>query len=111
MIEKTGCDGVMVGRGAMGNPWLFEEITACLEGREFIVPTIEERIKTALFHLDQMLAHKGDRVGLAEGKKHISWYLNGLRGAASSRAAIMTASSPAEIRTVLEAVLKENEKL
>ena len=109
MIEKTGCDGVMIGRGAMGNPWLFSEIAARMEGREFIAPTVEERLQTALSHLDQMIAHKGDRVGLAEGKKHVSWYLNGLRGAASARAAIMTADSTDAIRSVLETILKENE--
>lgn len=109
MIEQTGCDGVMVGRGAMGNPWLFAEIAARMEWREFIAPTVEERLQTALAHLDQMIAHKGDRVGLAEGKKHVSWYLNGLRGAASARAAIMTADSPKAIRSVLETILKENE--
>ncbi len=109
MIDKTGCDGVMVGRGAMGNPWLFAEIAARMEGRKFIAPTVEERLQTALAHLDQMIAHKGDRVGLAEGKKHVSWYLNGLRGAASARAAIMTAESPDAIRSVLETILKENE--
>ena len=109
MIEQTGCDGVMIGRGAMGNPWLFAEIAARMEGREFITPTVEERLQTALAHLDQMIAHKGDRVGLAEGKKHVSWYLNGLRGAASARAAIMTADSPEAIRSVLETILKENE--
>ena len=109
MIEQTDCDGVMVGRGAMGNPWLFAEIAARMEGREFHAPTVEERLMTALAHLDQMLAHKGDRVGLAEGKKHVSWYLNGLRGAASARAAIMTADSPDAIRRVLETILKENE--
>ncbi len=111
MMEKTGCDGVMVGRGAMGNPWIFEEIAARLEGREFICPTVEERISTALAHLAEMIAHKGDRVGLAEGKKHVSWYLNGLRGAASARAAIMTADSSEAIRSVLESVLKENERV
>ncbi len=109
MIDKTGCDGVMVGRGAMGNPWLFAEIAARMEGREFVAPTPEERLQTALAHLDQMIAHKGERVGLAEGKKHVSWYLNGLRGAASARAAIMTADSPDAIRCVLETILKENE--
>ena len=109
MMNQTGCDGVMVGRGAMGNPWLFDEIAARLEGREFVVPTVEERIHTAMEHLAQMIAHKGDRVGLAEGKKHVSWYLAGLRGAASSRAAIMTASSPEEICGILETILKENE--
>lgn len=109
MIEKTGCDGVMIGRGAMGNPWLFDEISARMEGRDFVPPTVAERLQTALHHLDQMIEHKGERVGLAEGKKHVSWYLNGLRGAASARASIMTSESPHAIREVLDCILKENE--
>ncbi|MBO5937976.1 MAG: tRNA dihydrouridine synthase DusB [Clostridia bacterium] len=111
MMEKTGCDGVMVGRGAMGNPWLFEEISARMEGRDFVAPTVEKRIETALLQLEEMIKHKGARVGLAEGKKHVSWYLNGLRGAASARAAIMTADSPEAIGAVLKSVLNENEKI
>ena len=110
MIDKTGCDGVMVGRGAMGNPWLFSEISARMDGHDFISPTVEERLMTALAHLDQMIAHKGARVGLAEGKKHVSWYLNGLRGAASARASIMTADSSDAIREILKTILRENEQ-
>lgn len=109
MMNKTGCDGVMIGRGAMGNPWLFSEISARMDGCDFVAPTVEERLTTALAHLDQMIAHKGNRVGLAEGKKHVSWYLNGLRGAASARAIIMTSNSPEDIRSVLKTILKENE--
>ena len=55
----------------------------------------------AMEHLDGMLAHKGDRVGLAEAKKHMAWYLTGLHGAASARASIMTAQAPEEIRAIL----------
>lgn len=101
MMDRTGCDGVMIGRGAMGNPWIFSEIAAALEGREFVPPTMNERLETALAHLDGMLAHKGDRVGLAEAKKHMAWYLTGLRGAASARAAIMTAENSAVLKDIL----------
>lgn len=102
MMKKTGCDGVMIGRGAMGNPWIFGEIAAALEGREWIPPTASERLTVALAHLDGMLSHKGERVGLAEAKKHMAWYLTGLRGAATARAAIMTAETPAAIREILK---------
>ena len=101
MMEKTGCDGIMIGRGAMGNPWIFSEIVATVEGREFIPPTVEERLKIAEEQLERMLLHKGDRVGLAEAKKHMAWYLVGLRGAASARRAIMTSASAEEIRRIL----------
>lgn len=101
MMEVTRCDGVMIGRGAMGNPWIFAELTAAAEGRDYREPSLSERMTVALAQLDGMLAHKGERVGLAEAKKHMAWYLNGVNGAAAARSAIMTATSPEQVRTVL----------
>ena len=109
MMEKTGCDGVMVGRGATGNPWLFSEILAAMEGREWIPPTVEERMATASEHLAGMIDHKGDRVGLAEAKKHMAWYLFGLRGAASARTEIMNSHSAEEIRAILTRLVSEQD--
>ena len=108
MMRKTGCDGVMIGRGAMGNPWIFAELSAAMEGREYSAPSAEERLEVALSHLDGMLAHKGERVGFAEAKKHMSWYLTGLRGAASARAAVMTAEDPSALREILRALFGGN---
>lgn len=101
MMQKTGCDGVMIGRGAMGNPWIFAQIRAALEGRDYEEPTQAERLSLAQEHLTMMLAHKGDRVGFSEAKKHMAWYLGGMRGAAAARSAIMTAESAEAIREVL----------
>ena len=105
MLNITECDGIMVGRGAMGNPWLFAEILSALEGKEHIPPTDSERITLALAQLKDMIALKGERVGMAEGKKHMAWYITGMNGAASARNRIMTASSFDEIKNVLEEVL------
>ncbi len=102
MLEKTGCDGVMIGRGAMGNPWVFSEIVAAMDGCEFAPPTVEERLEIAREHMAGMLAHKGKRVGLAEAKKHMSWYISGIRGAAAARSAIMTAESSERICGIFE---------
>ena len=110
MREQTMCDGVMVGRGAMGNPWIFSEIIAHIEGREFTPPTVTERLRVAMEHLDQMIAHKGERVGLAEAKKQVAWYLSGLYGAASARASIMTAESRDDICGVLEMIARDAER-
>lgn len=101
MIDRTGCDGVMIGRGAMGNPWIFEELIATLEHRAYVAPSFSERMAVAVEHLDGMLAHKGERVGLAEAKKHMAWYLTGVHGAAATRASIMTAQSSEELRALL----------
>ena len=92
MMEETGCDGVMIGRGAMGNPWLFAEICARMDGRLYTPPTLSERMQTALDQARSMMAEKGERVGVAEAKKHMAWYCHGVSGAAAARARIMTAT-------------------
>ena len=107
MLERTGCDGIMIGRGATGNPWLFEEITAAFEGRDYIPPTNEERIVQALTQLDTMIRERGERAGFAEGKKHMAWYVTGMRGSAAARNEIMCAPSPDEIKGIFERLLSE----
>ena len=106
MFEQTGCDGIMIGRGATGNPWLFDEIVCALEGREFIAPTGEERVELALKQLDTMIAARGERAGFVEGKKHMAWYSAGLRGSAAARNDIMQANTCDEIRAIFEALLE-----
>lgn len=105
MLNITGCDGIMVGRGAMGNPWIFKEILCALDGREYIAPTQEEKISLALRQFSQMIEAKGERVGIAEGKKHIAWYLSGMNGAASARNRVMSALTFEEIKSILEEML------
>ena len=100
MLRITECDGVMIGRGAMGNPWLFGEIISALEGREYIEPTANEKIDCALVQLKDMICEKGERVGIAEGKKHVCWYISGINGAASARNKIMTATTFEEIEKI-----------
>ena len=108
MLDETGCDGVMVARGAMGNPWIFSDIVSGLEGKELPERArLVEICKVALGQLDAMIAHKGERVGLAEGKKHMGWYLSGIRGAATARNRIMTAKSREEIKDIFSELLGE----
>ena len=102
MIAETGCDGLMIGRGAEGNPWIFAQISSALEGREYVAPTLSERFLTAREHLYLMLEDKGERVGLAEAKKHMAWYLAGINGAAKARDAIMRAASAEEIVEIFD---------
>ena len=73
MIEQTACDGLMVARGCMGNPFLFTEIAARLQGRDYTPPTPRERLDAALAHAADMAARKGKRVGLSEARKHMLW--------------------------------------
>ena len=105
MKRETGCDGLMIARGAMGNPWLFAEIVAAMEGRAFAPPTLEERIETAIGQMRQMLAEKGERVGFAESKKQMAWYIHGVKGAAEARGRLMTAPTPDEVERVLRGLI------
>ena len=102
MYEDTGCDGIMVARGAQGNPWIFAELQAAADGREYVPPTAEERFDVAMEHARGLVEDKGERVGIAESRKHLSWYLHGMRGAAAARNAIMQASSMQEIEQIVK---------
>lgn len=104
MIGKTGCDGVMIGRGSLGNPWIFGEISAYMDGRDHIPPTICEIIDTCLYHIDIMRKDKGEHTASAEIKKHAALYIKGVRGAASIRDRIMKTRSTAEIEEILNEI-------
>lgn len=86
MREETGCDGLMIGRGADGNPWLFRELAAALRGEELpAAPTLEERLAQAAEHLAMLIAYKGEHISVKEMRRHISAYLKGLPHAAEFR--------------------------
>ena len=72
MLEYTECDGIMIGRGAMGNPWIFDEIISALEKKDFSFPNNEEKIQLAVMQLKRMIEEHGECVGVAQSKKHIS---------------------------------------
>ncbi len=86
LLQQTGCDGVMIGRGALGNPWIFREITHYLmTGEHLQSPTARERIEVAIEHLHLLVEDKGEHIGVREMRKHAGWYLKGLSGAANLR--------------------------
>ena len=105
MFHETGCDGIMVARGAQGNPWIFAEILAAIEGKTYTPPSIEERFAVALEHARGLVSEKGERVGVAESRKHLAWYLHGMRGAANARNAVMSATTLQEIEQILQSLL------
>ncbi|MDD5917723.1 MAG: tRNA dihydrouridine synthase DusB [bacterium] len=96
----TGCDGVMVARGAEGHPFLFAEIKAALSGREYTPPTDAERIDAALAHARRLVECRGGRA-VIEMRKHVAWYLSGMRGASTLRAQVNRIGSLAELETML----------
>lgn len=85
MLNQTGCDLVMVGRGAFGNPFIFSEINAALNNETFIEPTIKEKVDVMVEHILNICKYKGEHLGMKEARRHICMYLKGLSGAASFR--------------------------
>lgn len=86
MMDETGCDFVMVGRGALGNPWIFRELTACWKGEEIPAPpTIEEKKAMMIEHFQMMKSLKGEYAAVREMRKHVGWYIKGMPGSAAFR--------------------------
>ncbi len=92
MLRETGCHAVSVGRGAMGNPWIFAEISAAMEGKPYTPPSAAERIETAMRHVELHTALRGEGA-LPEMRSHIAWYLKGAKNASRVRAEINALSS------------------
>ena len=103
-LRGTGCDGLAVGRGALGRPWVFREIKAALAGKPFTPPAYFEIVDTAMRHAREMAAWKGERSALLEMRKHFSWYISGMRGAARARVKICRAESFQEAEAVLRSL-------
>lgn len=102
MLDETGCDAIMIGRGAQGDPFLFGRIRAALAGEEAPLPTLHERLEAMRRHSDMLAAWRGEAVAVREMRKHIAWYLHGLRGSAQVRAELLTLTNPGEVDRRLE---------
>ena len=99
----------MIARGAQGNPWIFQELACLLQGRTFEPPTLQERLSVALEHARDLVAEKGERVGIAESRKHMAWYMHDVRGAAAARNAVMSADTLFEVEAVLNSLMNSAE--
>ena len=104
MIRDTGADGIAVGRGAVGNPYIFAEIKAALEGKEYTPPTSHEMITLALRQLKTAIDDKGEYTAVTESRKQIALYLHAFRGAASLRARINQSTTYREVEEILNSV-------
>jgi nifR3 family TIM-barrel protein len=98
-LRETGCDGVMLGRGALGNPFVFEEIVCALEGKSYTPPTWEERRETAMRHARMALSEKGDHA-IVELRKHLAFYLRGIHDAAKLRTRINSCKTLEELEQI-----------
>ncbi len=106
MREETGCDGVMVARGAQGNPFIFREIKSALAGEAYTPPTEGERLAMAAEHAKRMCAYCGE-YGVIQMRKHMAWYVKGMRGAAIFRTAVNGCGTLQELLSLLEAFARE----
>jgi nifR3 family TIM-barrel protein len=110
ILDFTGCDGIMIGRGAQGNPWIFKEILEYLKtGKTIEKISIEERINIITRHMEMLIELKGPQTGLIEMRKHIAWYIKGLRNCTYLREQIFKLNNKDEIINLLKQYL-EGEK-
>ena len=101
ILEVTGCDALMIGRAAVGNPFLFGQIAAALDGKPVPTPTSQERYETAMRHLEYAIADKGETVAVLESRKQMGSYFLGYQGGAPARLALNSATTREEIDRIL----------
>ncbi len=102
VMKLTGCDGVMVGRAAQGNPFVFDEINHFLEGKPYTPPTNGEKRLCVREHIARLIEDKGEYVGVREARKHVAWYIKGLVGSASMRNRVNLAESTDEMMALID---------
>lgn len=105
MMSETGCDGIMIARGAMGNPWIFDELVAFFENKPYNPPTTEKVINEAVRHLDMMCEFKEEQFAIPEARKIMSYYIHDIRGASAARGKINCAENADEMKKILYGLL------
>lgn len=108
MLKETNCDGIMIGRGAQGNPWIFQRLQYYMEHGELLPePTLEEKMATIYQHMELILETKGAYIGIREMRKHIPWYLKGLKYTAQLRNRINQVETQEAMIEILESFYQE----
>ena len=107
MYEHTGCDLVMIGRGALGRPWIFSQVEDYLKNGSYLPnPPIEEQMAIMKEHIKLMIENKGEKIAFSEARKHCAWYIKGINGAAKLRAMCGSISSFEDIEILSEKVIE-----
>lgn len=105
--KRTGADGLMIGRAAFGDPWIFQEVLAALSGSTVTRPPLAQRMETALAQFRLAMEDKGEHIACLEARKHLAWYLRGVPHSGWYKAQISQLSSCQEVETVVRAIQKE----
>ncbi len=109
MLKITGCDMVMIGRGALGNPWIFEEVNCLLQGKKPPQkPSLEEKMKTMLKEIEILVEDKGEITGFKEARKHVAWYMTGIKQAAALRGLCGNITSMEDVLFIASRALEAN---
>ena len=106
MFDETGCDAIMIGRGAIGNPWVFAALNAADAGEEFTPPTTAEKGAMLLEQARLAMAEHGDRMGVMRMRGIAGWYFKGMRGAAAIRDRIHSASTYSELEKIVDDIIR-----
>lgn len=110
MYKETGCDLVMIGRAALGNPWIFKEIKRFVKKKELITnPTLNERLKVMKEHIKLAVSLKGERIAMRESRKQAAWYIKGIHGAAVWRTKCMTLETLEDLYKLIEDIKSKQE--
>ena len=110
MLEKTNCDGIMIGRGALGNPWLFQRLNAYLgECRVLPEVSVNEKMVVMLKHVEKIIEYKGEYTAIREARHHAAYYTKGIRGGAAFRREIGQLESFEQLQELAYKIAKENE--
>ena len=112
MMEETGCDGVMIGRGAQGNPWIFERTIEYLKSGAILPePSVKEKVNMILEHMDKLIELKGEYVGIKEMRKHIVWYLKGLPNSSRLKNQVFNITQRGKIEKLLREYMNSSYKM
>ena len=112
MLEETGCDGVMIGRAALGNPWMIYRTVKYLESGELMgEPSVREKMDVCILHLDRLIDLKNEHIAVKEMRKHAAWYLKGIRGHAQARNEVNECETRIDLVNLLNGLVRNNEEI